>query len=68
MVHYMGNYKHPNDQKTSVITVRMTVEERERLTKLATKARLNVSDFIRKLIRELPLRRKGKGDEAVPIG
>jgi predicted HicB family RNase H-like nuclease len=62
----MGNYKHPNEQRTSVVTVRMTPEDRERLTKLAAKEKLSISDLIRKWIQETPLReRKRKEDETI---
>ena len=47
----------------------MTIDERDRLDKLASKEGLTISDLVRKWIRETPLRaRKEKGDEAVPIG
>jgi hypothetical protein len=44
----------------------MTPEDRERLTKLAAKEKLSISDLIRKWIQETPLReRKRKEDETV---
>ena len=57
----MGNYKRPNDQKTEVVTIRMTIDDRERLQKLAAKAGLNVSDLIRRWIQETPLRERKTG-------
>lgn len=68
-MYHMGRYKHPNDQKTATFSIRMTIDERDRLDKLASKEGLTISDLVRKWIRETPLRaRKGKVDEAVSIG
>ena len=54
----MGNYKKPSDQKTEVVTIRMTIDDRERLQKLAAKAQLTIADLFRRWIQETPLRER----------
>ncbi len=51
-MYYMVNFKHAKDRTSEVVTVRLTIEQRKQIDRLAKREGLSISELIRSWIDE----------------